>query len=71
MDLQNPYVISIMSGLFVYFLYNSNKTKSNKEMKQTRLNYSFLTSILVFIFMHYYNNNTSEIEPVLTTKFDE
>jgi len=76
MDFQNPFYVSILSGIVVYFVYNnnskqSNKTK-NKEIKQMKLNYAFLTTIIVYCCMQYYtSNDTHTIEPTLRTKFED
>lgn len=71
MDIYNPYIASIVSGLIVY-MYNYKATsKDDKTKKQTNLNYVFFTSIIVFIFMNYYNSTSSILEPTLDTKFDD
>ena len=71
MDIYNPYVASIVSGLIVYIYNYRSVGKDDKQKKQTNLNYVFFTSIIVFIFMNYYNSNNSILEPTLDTKFDD
>lgn len=71
MDIYNPYIVSIISGLMVYFYNYRSTNKDNKQNKQTNLNYVFLTSIVVFILMNYYNGNSSILEPTLDCKFDD
>lgn len=71
MDIYNPYIVSIISGLMVYFYNYRSTNKDNKQNKQTNLNYVFLTSIIVFILMNYYNGNSSILEPTLDCKFDD
>ena len=77
-DYKNPYIVSIGAGILIYAL-NTSKSfdtkqseKQIKDIKQTRLNHSFLAAISVFLIMQYYTaDNTGSIEPVLTTKYDE
>ena len=71
MDVYNPYVTAILSGAFVYFCTYNQKSQDNKTNKQTNLNYVFLASILVFVFMNYINSNNISIEPTLNIKYDE
>jgi NhaP-type Na+/H+ or K+/H+ antiporter len=75
MDVYNPYVAAILSGLIVYlYTYKSNDkdgTQDNKHKKQTNLNYVFVTGLFVFIGMNYYNSNSSVIEPTMLTKYDD
>lgn len=78
MDFKNPLIVSIASGLLMYALNTSktddtkNKTdKQLKDVKQTRLNYAFLTSIVVFLIMHCYTSSDgSSIEHYLSDPFD-
>jgi len=70
MNIYNPYVAAIASGLIVY-LYMYKTTEKNKQNKQTNLNYVFLSSLIAFVGMHYYANNSIISEPTLTTKFDD
>ena len=73
MDVTNPYVVSILTGLCVYMFTVSSASKSDdkqtKQAKQTNLNYVFLSSITVFIVMHFYGSNNTELEPTLDSKF--
>ena len=71
MNIYNPYVASITSGLIVYLYTYNFKHKSDKKNKQTNLNYVFIVSLFVFIMMNYYGANTTSIEPTLECKFDE
>ena len=74
MNLNNPYIVSIATGLSVYlFTYNSNEKndKNSKQRKQTNLNYVFLSSIIVFLIMNFYGSNNSSLEPTLDCKFDD
>ena len=71
MNMNNPYVISLSAGLMVYLFTKPNKKEENKSKRQTNLNYVFLTSLIVFIFMQYYSTNSTTIEPTLDCKFDE
>lgn len=76
MDIKNPYIVSLCSGGLVYIMYSKNLPENStdakkKEVKQMKLNYAFLTSLVVFLVMQYYSNSTVEIEPVLKTKFED
>ena len=76
MDIKNPYIVSLCSGGLVYFMYNKNVPENapdtkKKEIKQMKLNYAFLTTLVVFLGMQYYSNTSIEIEPVLKTKFED
>ena len=77
-DYKNPYIVSIGAGILIYALNTSKSVdakqtdKQVKDIKQTRLNYAFLTAITVFLIMQYYtSDDTGSIEPVLTTKYEE
>ena len=71
MNIYNPYVASIISGIIVYLLNYKDTKKNDKQKKQTNLNYVFFAMIIVFIFMNYYNSSSSILEPTLDSKFDD
>lgn len=71
MSIYNPYAVSLSAGFLVYMFIKPNKKDDNKNKRQTNLNYVFLTSLLIFILMQYFSNNTTSIEPTLDCKFDE
>lgn len=75
MEYNNPYFVSITAGILVYLLYN-NKSKSQdekkkKEVKQMKLNYAFLTTIVIFFCMQFYGSEPTTIEPTLRGKFED
>lgn len=74
MNVYNPYVVSLICGLIIYYINAKDSPKSDqkkKEKKQNSLNYAFLTTILVFFSMLYYSTNSNILEPTLSTKFEE
>ena len=78
-DLKNPYIVSIGAGSLIYYLnitpkqINTKNKTEPKDIKQTRLNYAFLTSIIVFLAMQYYisEDTNNSIEPVCTGPYSE
>ena len=71
MNIYNPYIASIISGIIVYLFNYKGTKKDDKQKKQTNLNYVFFAMIIVFIFMNYYNSSSSILEPTLDSKFDD
>ena len=75
MNVYNPYGISLICGLLMYYLNAKDLPKNDqnkKEKKQNSLNYAFLTTIVVFFSMQYYSTNSSSVlEPTISTKFED
>ena len=72
MSMYNPYLVSLSAGIGVYLLTKSKTKENKKDVRQTNLNYVFITILFVFILMKYLStNNTTSLEPTLDCKFDE
>ena len=72
MSMYNPYLVSLSAGIGVYLLTKSKTKENKKDVRQTNLNYVFITILFIFILMKYLStNNTTSLEPTLDCKFDE